>query len=155
MRKVLLLMMVSWCLMVSGQTMIRRQAICKVNYGNSVLEQAIEGNDTAYAMLVATGKKVFPHIVVDLGDREKAIHYLKYLLEVDLQNDDAVMMENSTDNVVTRGLFGSLRFHSEGRQFHGDIIKKYLAVFLEALQPSADGKAKKKSPAYMRNRDDD
>lgn len=77
--------------------------------------------------------------------------------DADLKDEDMMSLDNATDNIVTRGLFGSLRISSEGRQFSVDVTKQQIQKFIEALEPEkeGDGKKKKKVPAYMRNIDKD
>lgn len=151
-RIMLLFAIVFLVLSVSGQSVVRRKPICKVNYGNIQLEQIVSETDTCYAMYIKTNNNYHPFITIDLGNKIQAIKMLNFLIDVKLENDDMVTLDNATNNIVTRGLFGSLRFHSEGRQFSGDVIKKYLKTFLDVLEGK---ETKKKVPAYMRNMDED
>lgn len=151
-RIMLLFAIVFLVLSVSGQSVVRRKPICKVNYGNIQLEQIVSETDTCYAMYIKTNNNYHPFITIDLGNKIQAIKMLNFLIDVKLENDDMVTLDNATNNTVTRGLFGSLCFHSEGRQFSGDVIKKYLKTFLDVLEGK---ETKKKVPAYMRNMDED
>ena len=139
-RLILSLLMVSAICMAIGQTLVQRKTIKSINFGVLKLEQVIQERDTTYAMLIATTNRYQKNIVVALGNRDNAVRLLRLLSDLKLKNDDMLDLENDTHNVVTRGSFGSLRFHSEGRQFQGDCGKAYIKTFLKTLEES-DGTA--------------
>lgn len=155
MRKVVLMFFLSMALAASGQTMVQRKVIRSLNMGNTQLVQAITEGDTLFALNLKTGNRYQPAFVVDLGNRERALHLLKAMRDVELKDDDMMSLDNATDNIVTRGLFGTLRITSEGRQFSHDISKQQIEKFIDALEPQKEGKKKKNVPAYMRNMDVD
>lgn len=157
MRKVIFMFFLSMVLAASGQTMVQRKVIRSVNYGNIQLVQAINDGDTLYAMNLKVANQYQKAFIVDLGSRERALHLLRAMKDVELKDEDMMSLANATDNIVTRGLFGSLRISSEGRQFSVDVTKQQIQKFIEALEPDdkGEGKKKKKVPAYMRNMDED
>ena len=156
-RMVFFLLMVGMLLTASGQTMVQRKVIRSLNMGNTQLVQAITEGDTLFALNLKTGNRYQPAFVVDLGNRERALHLLQAMRDVELKDDDMMSLDNATDNIVTRGLFGTLRITSEGRQFSHDISKQQIQKFIDALKPQIQekGKKKKNAPAYMRNMDED
>ena len=133
-RTVLSLLLALVAVTAIGQTLTQRKTIKSINFGVLKLEQITQASDTAYAMLIKTTNRYQKHITVALGDRANAIRLLRLLCDVKLKNDDMLDLENPTHNIVTRGTFGSLRFHSEGRQFQGDCGKMYLKTFLDVLE---------------------
>lgn len=158
MRKVVLMFFLSMVLAASGQTMVQRKVIRSVNYGNIQLVQAINDGDTLYAMNLKVANQYQKAFIVDLGSRDRALHLLRAMKDAELKDEDMLSLDNATDNIVTRGLFGSLRISSEGRQFSVDVTKQQIQKFIDALEPEkeGDGKKKKKNvPAYMRNMDKD
>ena len=161
MRKVVLMFFLSMVLAASGQTIVQRKVIRSVNYGNIQLVQAITDGDTLYAINLKVANKYQKSFIVDLGSRERALHLLRAMKDVELKDEDMMSLDNATDNIVTRGLFGSLRISSEGRQFSVDVTKQQIQKFIDALEPDDAGegkkgnKKKKNVPAYMRNFDSD
>ena len=161
MRKLVFIFFLSMVLAASGQTIVQRKVIRSVNYGNIQLVQAITEGDTLYAMNLKVVNKYQKSFIVDLGSRERALHLLRAMKNVELKDEDMMSLDNATDNIVTRGLFGSLRISSEGRQFSVDVTKQQIQKFIDALEPDDAGegkkgnKKKKNVPAYMRNIDED
>lgn len=158
MRKVVFMFFLSMVLSASGQTMVQRKVIRSVNYGNIQLVQAINDGDTLYAMNLKVANQYQKAFIVDLGSRDRALHLLRAMKDAELKDEDMMSLDNATDNIVTRGLFGSLRITSEGRQFSVDVTKQQIQKFIDALEPDEVGGEKKKKknvPAYMRNMDKD
>lgn len=135
MRKVFLsIMMAAMVVSADCQTLTKRETIANLALGGVKLEQIVQKGDTLYSMFIKTGNSYKKYIAVSLGNRSEALRLLNILNDVKLKGDDMLSLENVTDNIVTRGAFGCLRFYSEGRQFSGDIHKMYIRKMIEVLE---------------------
>ena len=135
MRKVFLsIMMAAMVVSADCQTLTKRETIANLALGGVKLEQIVQKGDTLYSMFIKTGNRYKKYVAVGLGDRQEALRLLNFLNDVKLKGDDILSLENVTDNIVTRGAFGSLRFYSEGRQFSGDVHKMYIRKMIEVLE---------------------
>ena len=134
MKKLFILMLVCLSMAVTAQTLTQRKTIANLAFGNIKLEQIVQNGDTLYSMNIKSGNRFMNYVVVGLGDHKEALRLLNVLNDVKLKDDDMLSLENVTDNVVTRGAFGCLRFYSEGRQFSGDCHKSYIRKMIKVLE---------------------
>ena len=133
MRKVLLSLFLALSLGAMGQTVIRTVTLKSTDLGNQKLE-AVMGNDTTYVLLIKTGARIKPQLTCALGNKERAIHLLTFLYDLDIKKGDIVDLENETHNLVTKNSLGGLLVYSEGRQFSGQLRKPNIQGFIETIK---------------------
>lgn len=133
MRKVLLSLFLALSLGATGQTITRTTTLKSTDLGNQKLE-AVMGNDTTYVLLIKTGARVMPYLTCALGNKERAIHLLTFLYDLDIKKGDIVDLENETHNFVAKNSLGGLRVYSEGKQFSGQLRKPNIKGFIEAIK---------------------
>ena len=147
MKKYLIVFLMLSCLSVQAQTVHRVNEIKSVAMGGlRLIEDAGE-----YCMLVRTGNKYEPNVVVDLGDSANAVRLLMFMVELKMRSDDIVELENPTENYIYKGGFGGFRIYERTRTIdgyaHPSNIKKLLKALVEG--------GRERKPSYRRHDDED
>ena len=147
MKKYLIVFLMLSCLSVQAQTVHRVNEIKSVAMGGLRLIEDAGG----YCMLVRTGNRYEPNVVVDLGDSANAVRLLTFMVELKMRSDDIVELENPTDNFIYKGGFGGFRIYERTRTIdgyaHPSNIKKLLKALVEG--------GRERKPAYRRYDDED
>ena len=147
MKKYLIVFLMLSCLMVQAQTVHRVNEIKRVAMGGlRLIEDAGE-----YCMLVRTGNKYEPNVVVDLGDSANAVRLLTFMVELKMRSDDIVELENPTENYIYKGGFGGFRIYERTRTIEGYAHPSNIKKLLKALVEGG----RERKPAYRRYDDED
>ena len=138
MRKILFLLMVMVSAAVSGQTLTRAKVLKSTDLGNQKLQMAIQNNDTVFAIVLKNSGPGSRDdvVVVGLGNRQNALRLLNVLAGVELSKDDALSLENETNNVVKKWPLaggGFAVFHELGVRY-GQLRKPNIKGFIKVLQ---------------------
>ena len=118
---------------------------------------AVQNNDTVYAIVLkncAAGSRD-DVIVVGLGHRDNALRLLNLLYEVELGKEDALSLENETNNVVKKWPLaggGFAVFHELGVRY-GNLRKPNIKAFINILQ--GDTEKEQAVPTEERENDTD
>lgn len=155
MRKVILVLMLMVSMLAGAQTLTKVNVLKKTDLGNQKLVQLIQKNDTVYAIVLKTGNRVTPEVTVALGKRDNALRLLNLLYELELGKDDALELENETENVVKKNNLGGLLVFDKLGVVAGQLRKPNIKGFINILDSDKPVREKKDIPAYARNRDED
>ena len=147
MKKYLIVFLMLSCLSVQAQTVHRVNEIKSVAMGGlRLIEDAGE-----YCMLVRTGNKYEPNVVVDLGDSANAVRLLTFMVELKMRSDDIVELENPTENYIYKGGFGGFRVYERTRTIEGYAHPSNIKKLLKALVEGG----RERKPSYRRYDDED
>lgn len=132
MRKLFILMMMCVGMVATAQTLTRTKVLKSTDLGNQKLEMAIQKGDTVYALKLKAGRNDL--VIVALGDRDNALRLLNILKDVELSGDDALELENETQNVVKKNPLGGFAvFHELGHKY-GQLRKQNIKGFIKVLE---------------------
>ena len=134
MKTILLPIMLAMATAVCGQTVSKHKKLKTTDFGNQRLEAIITNSDTTYVMFIATGNRFQKYLSCDLGNRERALHLLTFLYELEVDGEDVVDLENDTHNMVTKNGLGGLRVFSEGKALSGQLRKPNIRGFIRAIK---------------------
>lgn len=134
MKKLLSLLLVFVGLIATAQTLTKTKVLKTTDMGNQKLEMVIRGGDTVYAMKIKSQNIRNDVVVVALGDRQNALRLLNILKDVELSGDDALNLENETQNVVKKNPMGGFAvFHELGVKY-GQLRKQNIKGFIKVLE---------------------
>lgn len=134
MKKLLSLLLVFVGLIATAQTLTKTKVLKTTDMGNQKLEMVIRSGDTVYAMKIKSQNIRNDVVVVALGDRQNALRLLNILKDVELSGDDALNLENETQNVVKKNPMGGFAvFHELGVKY-GQLRKQNIKGFIKVLE---------------------
>lgn len=126
--------MLAMAVAVCGQSVSKHKKLKSTDFGNQRLEAIISGSDTTYVMFIATGNRFQKYFTCALGNRDKALHLLTFLYELEVDGEDIIDLENDTHNMVTKNSLGGLRVYSEGKALSGQLRKPNIRGFIRAIR---------------------
>lgn len=130
MKKMILLLMLCLAMPVQAQKVVKNVELKSFRNGTMKL---FVTDSTTYTLVFKTNNRFNPTFPCILGDREQAVKLLTFLRDVEIGDDDVIDLENESKNYAGRGIFGTLRIFSEGRQFSYDVTKKDFKKMLEVI----------------------
>lgn len=133
MKKLLFVLLICLAVPAAAQKVIKNEELATFRMGGVKLYMT---DSVTYALRFRTDNPITNTFPCILGDREQAVRLLTFIRDVKLGDNDVIDLENATGNFVSRGLWGSFRIHSEGKQFSFDITKKEIKKMIEAIEES-------------------
>lgn len=134
MKKLFILMMACMSMTTTAQTLTRARVLKSTDMGNQKLEMMINGSDTLYALKIKAMNIRNDVVVVALGDRANALRLLNILKDIELKGDDALNLENETQNIVKKNPLGGFAvFHELGVKY-GQLRKQNIKGFIKVLE---------------------
>lgn len=129
MRKVLFLFMMVFCLVsvIQAQKITRPEKLRTTELGNQKLFVA----DSVFVLVVKSSVK---DISIVLGNKEQALRILRFLYTADVRSGDIIEIENENKDVCKYNGLKQYEFFSAGRQYTGQIAKRYLKGYIEAVE---------------------
>ena len=127
MRKLLLIILACTALSVQAQKINRAETLRTTELGN----QKLQVSNGVFFLVV---KSSVQNITVVLGDKEKALKILRFLYEADVKKGDIVELENENGDIARFNGLKQYEFFSEGRQYTGQMAKRYLKGYIEAIE---------------------
>ena len=131
MKKLIFILMLCLAMPAAAQKVYKSEELKSFRMGGIKLYMT---DSLSYAINFRTNNRYQPTFVCILGDREQAVKLLKFLIGSKPKNDEVIDLENESGNLVTRGMLGSYRFFSEGKQFYYDVEPKEIRKMLEAIE---------------------
>ena len=113
--------------MVQAQKISRPETIRSTEFGT----QKMMVVDSTFVLVIKTGYKP---ITVELGTKDKALKILRFLYTADVRSGDIIEIENEAGDVCKYNGLKQYEFFSAGRQFTGQIAKRYLKGYIEAVE---------------------
>lgn len=127
MRKLLFIVMVLCSMMVQAQKISRPEKIRTTELGN----QKMMVVDSVFVLVLKSSVK---DISIVLGKKEQALKTLRFLYEADVRKGDIVELENEAGDVAKFNGLKQYEFFSPGRQYTGQMAKRYLKGYIEAVE---------------------
>ena len=127
MKKLILLLLICLPMMVQAQKISRPETIRSTEFGT----QKMMVVDSTFVLVIKTGYKP---ISVELGTKDKALKILRFLYTADVRSGDIIEIENEAGDVCKYNGLKQYEFFSAGRQFTGQIAKRYLKGYIEAVE---------------------
>ena len=87
--------------------------------------------DSVFVLVVKSSVK---DISIVLGKKDKALKILRFLADADVRKGDIVELENEAGDVAKFNGLKQYEFFSEGRQFTGQMAKRYMKGYIEAIE---------------------
>jgi hypothetical protein len=87
--------------------------------------------DSVFVLVIKTAYKP---ISVVLGKKEQALKILRFLYTADVRSGDIIEVENEAGDICKYNGLKQYEFFSAGRQFTGQIAKRYLKGYIEAVE---------------------
>jgi hypothetical protein len=107
--------------------------------------------DSTFVLVLKTS---YNPISVVLGDKEKALKILRFLYTADVRSGDIIEIENEAGDICKYNGLKQYVFFSVGKQFWGQIAKRYLKGYIEVIEKYGTENEKRHVPAFARNRED-
>ena len=114
-------------MMVQAQKINRPETIRSTEFGT----QKMMVVDSTFVLVIKTGYKP---ISVELGTKDKTLKILRFLYTADVRSGDIIEIENEAGDVCKYNGLKQYEFFSAGRQFTGQIAKRYLKGYIEAVE---------------------
>lgn len=127
MRKLLLILLACFALTIQAQKITRAKTIRTTELGNQKLQVV----DSTFVLVLQSSVKP---ITIVLGSKEKALKILRFLYTADVQKGDIIELENEAGDAAKFNGLKQYEFFSPGRQFTGQMAKRYLKGYIEALE---------------------
>lgn len=127
MRKLLLILFAFLPMMVQAQKISRPETIRSTEFGT----QKMMVVDSTFVLVIKTNYKP---ITVELGTKDKALKILRFLYTADVRSGDIIEIENEAGDVCKYNGLKQYEFFSAGRQFTGQIAKRYLKGYIESVE---------------------
>lgn len=127
MRKLLIIGMVLCSMMVQAQKISRPEKIRTTELGN----QKMMVVDSVFVLVLKSSVK---DISIVLGKKEQALKTLRFLYEADVRRGDIVELGNEAGDVAKFNGLKQYEFFSPGRQYTGQMAKRYLKGYIEAVE---------------------
>lgn len=127
MRKLLFIVMVLCSMMVQAQKISRPEKIRTTELGN----QKMMVVDSVFVLVLKSSVK---DISIVLGKKEQALKTLRFLYEADVRKGDIVELGNEAGDVAKFNGLKQYEFFSPGRQYTGQMAKRYLKGYIEAVE---------------------
>ena len=127
MRKLLLFILFCCALTIQAQKINRAQTLRTTELGNQKLQVV----DSTFVLIV---KSTVKPITIVLGGKEKALQILRFLYTADVKKGDVVELGNEAGNIAKYNSLKQYLFFSEGGQYSGQMAKRYLKGYIEAIE---------------------
>ena len=129
MRKVLFLFMMVFFMVsaIQAQKITRPEKLRTTELGNQKLFVA----DSVFVLVVKSSVK---DISIVLGKKVQALRILRFLYTADVRSGDIIEIENENKDVCKYNGLNQYEFFSAGRQYTGQIAKRYLKGYIEAIE---------------------
>jgi len=134
-------------MMMQAQKITRPVTLRSTELGTQKLMVA----DSTFVLVIKTSYKP---ISIVLGDKEKALSILRFLYTADVHSGDIIEIENEAGDICKYNSLKQYEFFSAGRQFTGQIAKRYLKGYIEVIEKYGTENEKRHVPAFARNRED-
>jgi len=118
-----------------GQKVHRPVEIRTTELGNQKMEY-VAGE---YVLLIKTGHSAMKYVTVPLGNKEQALKILCFLRDTKFKSGDIIELENSTGTLAKFNGLKQFIFYSEGKQFSGQMAKRYVKGYIEAIEAHDEG----------------
>lgn len=133
--------------MMQAQKINRPVTLQSTELGN----QKLMVLDNTFVLVLKT---TYNPIYVVLGDKEKALKILRFLYTADVRSGDIIEIENEAGDICKYNGLKQYVFFSVGKQFWGQISKRYLKGYIEVIEKYGTVNEKRHIPALARNRED-
>lgn len=87
--------------------------------------------DSVYVLVLKSSAK---DISIVLGGKDKALRILRFLRDADVKSGDVVELENEDGDIAKYNGLRQYEFYSPGRQFTGQMAKRYMKGYIEAIE---------------------
>jgi hypothetical protein len=147
MKKLLLILFAFLPMMMQAQRISRPVTIRSTEFGT----QKMEVVDSVFVLVIKT---TYKPISVVLGKKEQALKILRFLYTADVRSGDIIEIENEAGDICKYNGLKQYVFFSAGKQFWGQIAKRYLKGYIEVIEKYGTENEKRHVPAFARNRED-
>ena len=147
MRKLLFILFALMPMKMQAQKINRPITLRSTELGN----QKLMVMDSTFVLVLKTS---YNPISVVLGDKEKALKILRFLYTADVRSGDIIEIENEAGDICKYNGLKQYVFFSAGKQFWGQIAKRYLKGYIEVIEKYGTENEKRHVPAFARNRED-
>lgn len=128
MKKLLsLLMVLCMATGLQAQKISRPQTLRSTELGN----QKLILTDSIYTLVLRARPN---NITIVLGNKEQALKILRFLSTADVRRGDIVELENANGDVAKFNGLKQYEFFSPGRQYTGQMAKRYLKGYIEVIE---------------------
>ena len=127
MKKLIALLCICLPMLAQAQKISRPETIRSTEFGT----QKMMVVDSTFVLVIKTSYKP---ITVELGKKEQALKILRFLYTADVRSGDIIEIENEAGDVCKYNGLKQYEFFSAGRQFTGQIAKRYLKGYIEAVE---------------------
>ena len=114
-------------MMMQAQKVNRPVTLRSTELGN----QKLMVMDSTFVLVLKT---TYNPISVVLGDKEKALKILRFLYTADVRSGDIIEIENEAGDICKYNGLKQYVFFSAGKQFWGQIAKRYLKGYIEVIE---------------------
>ena len=127
MKKLIALLCICLPMLAQAQKISRPETIRSTEFGT----QKMMVVDSTFVLVIKTSYKP---ITVEMGKKEQALKILRFLYTADVRSGDIIEIENEAGDVCKYNGLKQYEFFSAGRQFTGQIAKRYLKGYIEAVE---------------------
>ena len=127
--KKLLILIVTVCMActMDAQKITRPVTLRTTELGN----QRLIVTDSVYTLILKSSVK---DIAIVLGGREQALKILRFLHTAEVSKGDIIELENEAGDVARFNGLKQYEFFSPGRQYTGQMAKRYVKGYIEAIE---------------------
>ena len=115
-----------------AQRISRPETIRTTELGN----QKLIVTDSVFVLVLKSSVKP---ISIVLGNREQALRILRFLRDADVRSGDVIELQNEAGDVAKYNGLKQYEFFSPGRQYTGQIAKRYIKGYIEAIEKYGTG----------------
>lgn len=120
------------CLTAQAQRISRPVTLRTTELGN----QKLIVTDSTFVLVLKSSVKP---ISIVLGNKEQALRIPRFLSEADVRKGDVVELENEEGDVAKFNGLKQYEFLSPGRQYTGQMAKRYMKGYIEAVEKYGTG----------------
>lgn len=140
MKKIMtLLLMVCIFIPLQAQiSVVKRDIVCKTNFGNQNLVYAEKDSVGVFALSLKSNNEFHGNVIVGLGDKEKTLATLTSMYEYENQDGDVIELNNPTNNNATYervlGVWMFVIYAEHSNDIYGYLAKPQIKKMIKALK---------------------